>query len=70
MSGRLEVVCGTAGSGKTAQLFALFRHEQAQLLQSVHARQAVWITPTNRSRRDILADSWMRRSGPVWLPTC
>jgi ATP-dependent helicase/nuclease subunit B len=53
MSGRLEVVCGTARSGKTARLLDLFRQEQAKLLKACTPGGAVWITPTNRSRRDI-----------------
>jgi ATP-dependent helicase/nuclease subunit B len=53
MSGRLELVCGTAGSGKTAWLLDLFRREQAQLLQKCTPGQAVWITPTVRSRREL-----------------
>ena len=53
MSGRLEVICGIAGSGKTARLLDLFRHEQAELLKACTPGGAVWITPTNRSRRDI-----------------
>ena len=31
----------------------LFRHEQAKLLKACTPGGAVWITPTNRSRRDI-----------------
>lgn len=54
MSGRLEIVCGTAGSGKTARLLDLFRREQAQLLEKCTPGQAVWITPTVRSRRELL----------------
>ncbi len=53
MSGRLELVCGTAGGGKTARLLDLFRREQAQLLQKCTPGQAVWITPTVRSRREL-----------------
>jgi ATP-dependent helicase/nuclease subunit B len=53
MSGRLEVICGTAGSGKTARLLDLFRREQAQLLAQCTPGRAVWITPTVRSRREL-----------------
>jgi ATP-dependent helicase/DNAse subunit B len=63
MSGRLEVLCGTAGSGKTARLLDVFRHEQARLLKACSPGEAVWITPTNRSRREImrrLLDSSLR----------
>lgn len=55
MSGRLEVVCGIAGSGKTARLLDLFRREQARLLANCTPGQAVWITPTVRSRRELSA---------------
>jgi len=54
MSGGLEVLCGTAGSGKTARLLDLFRLEQARLLKTCSPGEAVWITPTNRSRREIM----------------
>ena len=54
MDGDREVVSGTAGSGKTARLLELFRQEQARLLASCSPGQAVWITPTNRSRRQIM----------------
>ena len=63
MSGRLEVLCGTAGSGKTARLLDVFRREQARLLKACSPGEAVWITPTNRSRREImrrLLDSSLR----------
>jgi ATP-dependent helicase/nuclease subunit B len=53
MSGRLEVVGGSAGSGKTAGLLELFRSEQSRLLQACSPGGAVWISPTNRSRREI-----------------
>jgi ATP-dependent helicase/nuclease subunit B len=53
MSGRLELVCGIAGSGKTTRLLDLFRGEQARLLKACSPGQALWITPTNRSRREI-----------------
>jgi ATP-dependent helicase/nuclease subunit B len=53
MSGHLEVVCGIAGTGKTARLLELFRREQARLLEACTPGEAVWITPTNRSRREI-----------------
>ncbi len=52
MSGRLEVICGTAGSGKTARFLNLFRQVQAKLLKACTPGGAVWITPTHRSRRD------------------
>lgn len=53
MSGRLEVIGGTAGSGKTARLLDLFRREQVRLLKERNPGGAVWITPTFRSKREI-----------------
>ena len=69
MSGRLEVICGTAGSGKTARLLDLFRREQAQLLARCTPGQAVWITPTVRSRRELFRRLLNESLRAFWLRT-
>lgn len=54
MTGQVEILCGHAGSGKTARLLDLFRQELRRLAANATPGQAVWITPTNRSRRAVL----------------
>ena len=54
MSGQVEILCGVAGSGKTAGLRELFRAELRRLREAASPGRAVWITPTNRSRRAIV----------------
>jgi ATP-dependent helicase/nuclease subunit B len=53
MPGRVEVLCGIAGAGKTSRLIDIFRTELRRLLAESAPGQAVWITPTARSRRAI-----------------
>jgi ATP-dependent helicase/nuclease subunit B len=53
MKGRVEVLCGGAGSGKTRRLLGIFRDELRRLLATGTPGQAVWITPTARSRRAV-----------------
>ncbi len=56
MKGPVEVWCGAAGSGKTSHLLTLFRDELRRLQTAGTPGQAVWITPTARSRRAIRHD--------------
>ena len=53
MKGRVEVLCGPAGSGKTSRLLGVFRDELLRLHANGTPGQAVWLTPTTRSRREI-----------------
>jgi ATP-dependent helicase/nuclease subunit B len=53
MKGRVEVLCGVAGAGKTTRLLNIFRGELRRLGAEAMLGQAVWITPTARSRREI-----------------
>jgi ATP-dependent helicase/nuclease subunit B len=53
MKGRVEVLCGPAGSGKTSRLLGVFRDELRRLHANGTPGQAVWLTPTARSRREI-----------------
>jgi len=54
MGGNVEILCGIAGSGKTARLLDTFRAELSRLVKAAAPGQAVWLTPTNRSRRETL----------------
>ncbi len=56
MNGRVEVLCGASGSGKTNRLLAIFRDELQRLQAAGTPGQAVWITPTARSRRAVRED--------------
>ena len=53
MKGRVEVLCGAAGSGKTSRLLGIFRDELRRLHAIGTPGQAVWITPTAHSRKEI-----------------
>jgi ATP-dependent helicase/nuclease subunit B len=53
MKGRVEVLYGTAGSGKTSRLLGIFREELGRLHANGTPGRAVWLTPTARSRREI-----------------
>jgi ATP-dependent helicase/nuclease subunit B len=53
MKGRVEVLSGPAGSGKTSRLLGVFRDELRRLHANGTPGRAVWLTPTARSRREI-----------------
>ncbi|HEV8068221.1 MAG TPA: PD-(D/E)XK nuclease family protein [Planctomycetaceae bacterium] len=53
MKGRVEVLCGPAGSGKTSRLLGVFRDELRRQQANGTPGRAVWLTPTARSRRAI-----------------
>ncbi|HEV8001783.1 MAG TPA: PD-(D/E)XK nuclease family protein [Planctomycetaceae bacterium] len=56
MKGRVEILCGASGAGKTSRLLAIFREEIRRLQADGTPGQAVWITPTARSRRAVRRD--------------
>ncbi|HET6328803.1 MAG TPA: PD-(D/E)XK nuclease family protein, partial [Planctomycetaceae bacterium] len=56
MKGRVEILCGASGAGKTSRLLAIFREEIRRLQAEGLPGQAVWITPTARSRRAVRRD--------------
>lgn len=56
----VELICGPAGSGKTARVLSMFRDEIAARQAEGRIGTALWITPSKRSRatvlRSLLAD--------------
>ena len=68
MKGRVEVVCGGAGSGKTRWLLGIFREELRRLQENGEPGQAVWITPTSRSRRGMRSELLDATLGVCFAP--
>jgi ATP-dependent helicase/nuclease subunit B len=54
MSASIEIICGVEGSGKTTRLLRRYREELLRLQREASPGQAVWITPTHRSAREVL----------------
>jgi ATP-dependent helicase/nuclease subunit B len=68
MKGRVEILCGPAGSGKTSRLLGIFREEVRRLQTDGIPGQAVWITPTARSRRAVRRDLLDASLGVCFAP--
>ncbi|MGC1276479.1 MAG: PD-(D/E)XK nuclease family protein [Planctomycetaceae bacterium] len=50
----VELICGPAGSGKTARVLSAFRHEVVARQAEDRIGTALWITPSKRSRATVL----------------
>ncbi len=50
----VELICGPAGSGKTSRLRKLYREEIVTSQADGHFGSSLWITPSKRSRSEIL----------------
>jgi ATP-dependent helicase/nuclease subunit B len=68
MNPRVEVLCGAAASGKTSRLLTIFRDELGRLQAEGTPGQAVWITPTARSRRAVRQDLLDSTLGACFAP--
>jgi ATP-dependent helicase/nuclease subunit B len=68
MNPRVEVLCGAAATGKTSRLLAIFRDELRRLQVEGTPGQAVWITPTARSRRAVRQELLDSTLGACFAP--